>query len=201
MILSRSNAEKELLHAAPLAQIEFDKQAAMPSDFGITGSTFRAFRNCKVSPSSIYRSWVKSEGYDITKSNGIDCRENFINLHRTLEKSLNAFWEKSGARPLSLSERNKVIDLFTKAVSFYAGHPCEHQRLSLYKYANIPLDKFSLLAVQKLFYGIVICDNPSMGHIRDEETYNFIQSQIFKLTSETKISNLVFDHYSWNMTH
>ena len=80
-------------------------------------------------------------------------------------------------------------------------HPCEQQRKGLYNYANIPLDKKSLTAIGKLFYGIVVSNNPSMGLIQDVDTYNFLQSQIFQLTSSMNVPNLVFDYYAWDMNH
>lgn len=201
MKLARQNAESELLDAVRGAELEYHKAQEMASNYGIAGNTFRAFRNCEVSPSHIYRTWVNAHGYNLVNAQNIETRNEFLEFHGVLERSLSEFWEVSGCRPLKLAERNKIIDLFTKAVAFSISHPCEQQRPALYKYANIPLDKFSLLAVKRLFYGIVICDNPSMGNIRDEETYNFIQSQIFQLTAAVNVANLVFDHYSWNMKH
>ena len=201
MLLSRTTAQKELKSVVKATEAEYHQGQSMPPHFGITGSTFRAYRNCEESPSKIYRQWVTTKGFEIVSSHRVTTRQEFASLHKLLVASFERQWGRSGCRPLSLAEKHKVVDLFTKAIAFSSNHPCEDHRVGLYNFANVPLDKFSLAAIGKLFYGIVVSDNPSMGNIRDLDTYDFLQSQIFHLTSDSGLPNLVFDYYAWNMTH
>lgn len=173
----------------------------MPKDLGIAGNTFRAYKNFGKSPSKIYKDWVKNEAYQLVEQKTLESRDDFILLHDELVRSFENYCKKFGCRNPSFSEKNKVVDLLTKALAFNQNHPCEKQREGLYNYANIPLDKYSLTAIQKLFYGIIVCNNPSMGHVRDLDTYNFLQSQIFQLTSSMGAPNIVFDYYAWNKNH
>ena len=201
MLLSRNGSGETLRSVFIDTKRVFDAAEPMSPDIGITGSTFRAYRNFSASPSVIYRKWVFSAGYSIINKHPVNDRKSFQFLHKKLLESLVGEWDAEGLRKLSFSEQHKIIDLFVKAVAFRSGHPCEKARYSLFQYGNIPLDKFSLLAMSELFYGVVVCPSPSMGHIRDKQTYDFLQDQIFMLTQSENLPNLVFDHYAWNLTH
>ena len=197
--LYRLDAIERIQAAEKSSEIAYRSGAVLPKDYGITGSTFRAYQKCDQSPSSIFRSWADTSGFKLVVAASVKSRTDFLQLHQKLASSFDLQWQGSGNRSLSIAEKYKVTDLFVKALAFKSEHPCESSRQALYQYANIPLDKFSLLAVKKFFYGIVISGNPSMGDIRDYETYDFLQTQIYSLTQMAKIPNLVFDHYAWDL--
>lgn len=201
MFLVRSGSREKLRYALKDTQREFNAAEKMPADLGITGNTFRAYSKCGTSPSAVYRKWAISQGFSLIEQHDVHDRKSFQALHKKLLESLVKYWNKEASRDLSFAERHKIVDLFVKAVSFHSGHSCEKARIGLYHYGNIPLDKFSLLAISDLFYGIVVSPAPSMGHIRDQQTYNFLQNQIFLLTQAENLPNLVFDHYAWNLKH
>jgi hypothetical protein len=200
MLIARKNAGKELRKASKESLSCYKNPREMATNLGIGGTTFRAFTNFGQPPSEIYRDWVHAKGYQLVEKNPLASRKDFLSLHGQLVKSFKNYCKRFGCRELSISETNKVVDLFTKVLAFRTDHPCEQQRKGLYKYANIPLDKFSLIAIRELFYGIVLSKNPSMGDIKHTETYDFLQSQIFQLTSSLDVPNLVFDFYAWNMS-
>lgn len=201
MILARKKAGRELKKAIKKAESRYKNPKVMAKNLGIDRNTFRAFTNLGKPPSEVYRDWVNTKGHRLVKKEKLTSRKDFLLLHGKLVKSFENHCKKLGCRELSISEKNKVVDLFTKALAFRTGHPCEEQREKLYKYANIPLDKFSLTAIGELFYGIVVSKKPSMGDIQYVDTYDFVQSQIFQLTSSLGVSNLVFDFYAWDMNH
>jgi hypothetical protein len=197
----RKGAEHILNSATSIADESFNNPKRMSKDFGITGSTFRAYRSCSTSPSLVYKNWVNNNGYAIIGDFSSNHRSGFTELHQRLTQSLEKSWSESGNRDLTVSEKYKLVDLFCKAVAFSIDHPCLNSREFLYKHANIPLDKFSLLLVKKLYFGIVISKNPSMGDIDSLETYLFLQDMIYKTTEALNIPNLVFDILAWNETH
>lgn len=201
MLLTRKNAGRELKKAIKKAESRYKNPQKMAPNIGIGTNTLRAFTKLGKPPSVVYRDWVNTKGYRLVEKEKITSRKGFLLLHGKLVKSFENYCKKLGCRELTISEKNKVVDLFTKALAFRVGHPCEQQREGLYKYANVPLDKYSLTAIQELFYGIVVCKNPSMGDIQQVDTYDFLQSQIFQLTSSLRAPNLVFDFYAWDMNH
>lgn len=200
MLLARNIADTELKKAIKKTESCYKNPKKMAKDLGIGGNTFRAFRNFGKPPSEIYRDWVHAEGYQLVTKKALTSRNDFFLLHDQLVKSFQNYCKEFGCRDPLVSEANKIVDLFTKALAFRKGHPCEPQKEGLYKYANIPVDKFSLKAIKNLFYGIVISKDPSMGDVQCIDTYDFLQSQIFELTSSLRMPNLVFDFYAWNMS-
>lgn len=201
LLLARDGAPNKLASVLSDSNDAFLSAKPLPRDYGITGSTFRRYGNCKRPPSTIYREWVDKQALRIVADGGICDRDTFLTTHDELTKSLSSYWTNQAGRRLSFAERNKIVDLFVKALAFAGEHICESARPYLYQHGNIPLDKFSLLAVRELFFGIVVCPAPSMGHIDDVATYNFLQQQIYALTHAHEIPNLVFDHYAWNQQH
>lgn len=201
MRLYRDHAVDVISGARTVADAEFQRAAPIPYDFGITGNTLRTYRNTETSPSKVIRGWALEHGLSMINDNIPSNQVEAITLHRKLCESLDECWARAASRDLTVAEKYKAVDLFTKAVAFHGNHLCQHARAGLYWFANIPLDKFSLGAMRSLFYGIVIADPARMGLIKDTETYWFLQEQVFALTSQAKVPNLVFDHYAWNSAH
>lgn len=174
------------------------------TNWGIAGNTFRAYVNFKKQPSITYREWAKKTvtGTNFLRNlNDIEKYDDFLKVHRYLQRSLDRFWERAQGKPLTLPQRNKIIDLFIKFLSTSEIEGFQSLNKILLGFGHIPLDKFSLLAVKDCFYGIVLAPNPSMGDIKDAGTYDFIQNQIRELMIEAKLPNLFFDYYAWNLMH
>lgn len=195
-VISRKNQLRKLCKDIKKAEMYFNNTKS-ESSFGIHGSTFRSYRGFKIAPSKIYSEWVVSIRNDsiIRNLQSVNSRKKFLNFHRELQGSLDAFWYKRQKKRLTIAQRNKIIDLFLK----YLGRT--QQCKNIITYGNVPLDKFSLLLVSDMFYGVVVSKKPSMGDIRDIETYDFLQDLIWKLTSREKIPNLYFDYFAWNSKH
>jgi hypothetical protein len=196
MNLSRRGSISKLRRIRAKARKFYAERKPISNNLGIDGSTFRAFRGLKTSPSKLYKAWVEKHG--IRKINGLTrpyTRNSFEDLHRNLIRSIEKFWKMKANRPLTIAEKFKVVDLFIKAIS-RSNSITRPINNFLVQYGHIPLDKYSLNAVKKLFYGIVVCNEPRMGNIEDEETYTFIQSQIYLLTSKSKVPNLYFEFYA-----
>ena len=175
--------------------LELDFSTEPSTGLGLGGSTFRSFTGfCE--PSKTYKNWYYKE---LSKFDDkiLNCRSRrgFVEIHKKLRRSLDSHWRKEQRSPLSFFQRNKIIDLCLKYQC------CTYDIKSILKYGNIPIDKFSLIFIRELFYGIVLSKNPSMGDIDCEETYEFLQETIYELTSKAKVPNLYFDLIAWNLTH
>lgn len=172
--------------------------------YGITGSTFRAYRDFKQSPSKVFRTWATKqiESDDIFKSlKKIKNKDDFNKFHKELSNSLDKFWLDEQNKKLEFHQNNKILDLFVKFLAYTNKTTEFNVKDTILNFGNIPLDKFSLLAVKELFFGIVISNNPSMGNITEEDTYQFLQNQISELMDDAGVPNLYFDIYAWNRTH
>lgn len=180
-------------------RLDFEK-----TNWGIAGNTFRAYVKYKKQPSLIYREWAKetvTEANFLKKLNCINKYDEFLKVHKYLQGSLDRFWKREQGKSLTFSQRNKIIDLFIKFLSKSEIEEFHSLNQILLEFGHIPLDKFTLLAVKDCFYGIVLAPNPSMGDIRETDTYDFIQNQIRELMIDAKLPNLFFDYYAWNLQH
>jgi len=169
------------------------------TNWGIAGDTFRSYVNFNNRPSLIYRKWAKKtvSGKDFLKRlNDIKNYQDFLKVHKSIQKSLDRFWKQKQGKSLTLAQRNKIIDLFIKFLSTAEIEGFIGLNNTLLQFGHIPLDKFSLLAVKDCFYGMVLCPSPRMGNIDEIETYYFIQNQIRELMIKAKLPNLFFDFYA-----
>lgn len=199
--LSKRGAITKLCRERRRASSFYAARQAVQSNWGIAGNTFRAFQGFGVSPSQVYREWAHKRGLSIIRNSPRRySQESFEILHGKLARSLDRFWTQKANRALTISEKFKIVDLFVKVVA-RSNEVCQSVRRFLLQYGHIPLDKYSLLLVRQMFYGIVVCPKPRMGHIEDGRTYQFIQSQIYRLTSRAKVPNLYFDFMAWDMNH
>lgn len=204
MKLYKKSAIDELRSIAQEAKYYFnttEKLDFKTTKWGIEGNTFRAYVKFKNKPSLIYREWAKKTVKDANKFSGIKTYDDFLKVHKYLNGSLGKYWEQNQGKSLTLSQRNKIIDLFIKFLSTSEIEGFQNVNKILLEFGHIPLDKFSLLAVRDCFYGIVISSNPSMGDITETDTYGFIQNQIRELMLAAKLPNLFFDYYAWNKQH
>jgi hypothetical protein len=191
-----------LNRAKAVGNAEFKRPAQIPADVGIAGSTFRAFRTSGLQPSKLYRKWTSTKAKKIIqRKKKWESRKDFLELHSELAASWAALWNLRAARPIKVSEKYKIVDLFVKALAFTKGHEFEKCRGFFYKFGNIPLDKFSLLLIRDIFVGIILTDSPRMGDIKDKETYDYLQKVLFDLSSSARVPNLALDIYAWNSKH
>ncbi|WP_027684234.1 hypothetical protein [Rhizobium leguminosarum] len=169
----------------------FEATWTMPGDrsWGITGSTFRAYRGHRRNPSHIYREWAAEEAAELS-GRALDVSQ----LHETLRISLAAKWSSHGTK-LGSAHRDKTIDLFIMHVA-RCGDLSIDTRQALIRDAHVPLDRHSLRALGLLLPALAI-GRPSMGSIASETTYTAIQSIIRQVTSRLGIPNLYFDIWSW----
>jgi len=173
--------------------------------FGVAGSTFRAYKGHKYPPSKTYKEWVNTffEDNKLKKElSKCSDRNTFLLIHKKITDDLDFFFktnnpnsQKNGG--LSISKKFKLVDLFIKYLCLSKRNRNEFKRL--YYFCNIPIDKWSLLALKKHVKGIVLSNKPSMGDIKDEESYFIVQELIFGATQTINIPNLYFDIYAWEM--
>ncbi len=172
------------------------------SNFGIAGNTFRSFRSFEYPPSIVYKEWINKNNIFkiyLPLLNRINSYESFLEIHKSISNNLDMFWTEKQKKKLSVSQKYKIIDLLLKFLAKVKYQRFNNINKNIVKFAHIPLDKYSLIAIKKFFFGIVISSKPSMGDIKDEETYFFIQNQIRNLTKLVKIPNLYFDYYAWDL--
>jgi hypothetical protein len=190
----------DMIEAKRIGDAAFAKPSKMPPDHGIGGNTFRAFQRAGLQPSKLFQTWVADSATAILKEKQRDaCRQGFLDLHAKLSDSWRSYWNEHAKREIKTSEKYKVVDLYIKALAKHTDHDFENLRPFFYQFGNVPLDRFSLLLIREEFLGVILSKNPSMGDVADDETYHYLQDELFRHTSSAKVPNLAFDIYAWDL--
>ena len=172
--------------------------------FGLGSNTLRAYRGFKQKPSEVYRNWAKKMVHDdefIKRISAIQTYNDFLDIHDAIRDDLNSCWKQKQGIGLEIPYLNKMIDLFFKYLSKVSADGTDKFSVNIVYYGHTPLDKFSLMAIKDLFYGIVLSKKPSMGDVGDMQTYSFLQDQIRVLMNDANLPCLYFDYYAWNAKH
>lgn len=182
---------EDFLRDAENARQHFEScWTAHDKSWGITGSTFRAFRGLSVPPSATYRQWASLQ------APGIICDEitDLAVCRTTLQNSLTEEWRKSNAE-LTTTYRDKLVDLFLMHMARCPDTRSDNRGV-IVSDGNVPLDRHSLRGLGLILPAMAI-GVPSMGSIRTEVTYNAIQDLIRRITLELMLPNLYFDIWTW----
>jgi hypothetical protein len=168
--------------------------------YGAGGSTLRAYRTVRESPSSVFRGWAgnvcKPDDFVGNIARHLASRDAFLEWHATLARQLESHWRKKQGRPLSFAQRFKLIDLFIKWLSEYdLGNPTLTE--GFIAYANCALDRQTLAKLNECLSGALPIPAPSMGHIANENTYNFCQELVGEFAGSCGGTPLLFDYWAW----
>jgi hypothetical protein len=171
---------------------------------GASGSMFRVFRDI-TKPSVIYQKWA----FDTVQSGrfkhdvlSLKTQEQFENLHSELGRSLANYWKTEAKQELLLPRLHKLLDVFVKRA-------CElkltdsRMNDNLLVYGHVPLDSLVFNALDDIFSGILLLTGRTMGHVKNDLTYQFYQNLIRQLMRELQSSTeypaLYFEFYAWNL--
>ncbi len=203
-MLYKNFAIDEIKKVAVQAREYFTKYQSRDKNYGVDQSTFRAYRKFRFKPSDAYREWaheVSSDNIFFNDAVNIASYDDFKLLHSNTREWLASAWKKKQGRELDVPYINKLIDLYFKYIAITDIREDSNIATNIASYGHVPLDKYSLLAIKYLFYGIVLSKNPSMGDVTEMETYYFLQDQIRSLMNAADLPNLYFDYYAWNAKH
>lgn len=167
--------------------------------YGIAGNTFRAYRDYAKSPSVVYRQWAKIQTNKIIKfqpTKQISTSAKFRNWHKNLCDSLNTHWKKKQRKKLSFAHFYKMIDLYIKWLSQF-DYPDKNFVKKLNKYASCALDRQTLEKINLCYGKCFPINQPRMGDIFNQNTYNFCQRIINDFCMKASGTKLEFDFWAW----
>lgn len=194
--LGKEFASKVSLLKQQLRTQEFNPEK---STFGISGSTFRAFKDCKVPPSKVYQDWAKSTTkrlFESQKIPNLSSQIEFDNWHIGVIDSFKTFWEREQGEERIFAHTYKVVDLYIKWLSSLKECPkqlCD----GILKFGYCALDSQILIKLNECLSGALPIRNPSMGDISNRNTYDFCQTLIEGFCVKYGGTRLLFDYFAW----
>lgn len=167
--------------------------------FGVTGVTFRAFRNHRERPSEVYRGWAKEVCQILNHrrlGEYLQSRDAFASWHRSLVDDLSSRWKSSQGEPLSVAHRYKLVDLLIKWLS---AHDFGNRKLTrgFKQHAHCALDRQTLQKLNECLSFALPIRSPSMGDIQTEQTYSFCQELVAEFAASCDGTPLLFDYFAW----
>jgi len=168
------------------------------SKFGVAGNTFRAFSGYPKKPSLVYREWAKKQTAKIlnTASLGFTSQTEFDEWHNELFKSLQNHWKRNQNKDLNLAHSYKLVDLYIKWLS--KNSKCSKKLCSsILKYGYCALDSQIIYTLNQCLSGALPIKNATMGHIGNQNTYDYCQDLIKNFSEHYNGSRLLFDYYAW----
>ena len=178
-------------------QISFNKKTLIT--YSVDNTTIRAVRNCKkYKPLSLFRAWANDFLSNQLTIDLINARGEFNSFRILALNSLNEFWNTKDESQLPKYLLNKFIDLFIKFLPLWAEVNAESKKW-LFENANVPLDLHSLSYLRKYRPDLAIPKNASMRHVKNDEMYERLQSEIKNLCSD--IPPIIFDLLAFEKSH
>ena len=183
----RADAEKAERYFQTAIPISVPKE-----NWGIDGSTFRAFSHYPDRPSAHYYEWAAIESAKLVASDSLS-QNGFQETHNWLTSSIQNHWRTLGA--IDLYKVLKLVDLFLLRMARFEPLK-KSQRELIQREGNPALDKFTFDGLARIVPGLVIGE-PSMGAIASREQYDALQKVIRQITKLANVPNLNFDIWCW----
>jgi hypothetical protein len=177
--------------------------AAQVITHSVSGSTFRAYRGtCRYTPSSLYRTWaqqaivVPAIGASLE---AIGTQDDFDRFHAGLAASLRVFWMENDETDLQWGRRCKLLDLLLKHLILWS-ELSETARTNLFRFAHVPLDKFTIKHISGICTDVRAKCCWTMGYVKTEDTYHRLQAAIRAAIGPSHPA-ILYDVLAWNSDH
>jgi len=193
--------QRDFKRAVPTLRRMLGRVAFQDRDtqFGVSGETFRAFRDCSNRPSELYRCWAAGVCEKLSPQSldgHLRSRQSFMAWHGALAEDLQAHWRKHEDKELSFAHQHKLVDLFVKWLSGHSfGLPTIP--IGFAAHANCALDRQTLAKLNECLSYALPMPAPSMGHILSDRTYSYCQELIAEFTVHCGGTPLLFDYFAW----
>lgn len=161
-------------------------------NWGIDGSTFRAFTGYPDRPSVHYRKWAAVESGKLIASDSLS-KIGLQATHVLLTSSIEAHWRTLGA--IDLHKVLKLVDLFLLRMAKFEALK-KSQRDLIRLEGNPALDKHTFAGLARIVPGLVV-GLPDMRAIQSREQYDALQMVIRQITKLAQVPNLNFDFWCW----
>jgi len=199
-IVKRLKARKE-----SLAEYFYERRLPLHAiaKHSIGSNTYRAFRNLKVKPSTIFRQWVTSEFENqkrLDRLLNISSQEEYDEWTDSLSERLRQAWKNRTGEILPYGPARKLPDLFMKGFMDWEGL-AERQRRTLLEYLHVPLDSFTLVGIRNCLTDPEIPPTATMKFVVGRTMYYQIQATIRSVAKKARVPPIFFDVLVWNDPH
>lgn len=168
---------------------------------GVSGNTFRAFRNLPVRPSYAFRTWVARRIERTLPSvlQATDGTSYAAYVHSTTQ-TLNRYWRKRTKSEMGYGRGAKLLNLVLKKLACYT-ELTEVQRNTLIALLHVPLDSYTIVGLRTVASHLNIPKSATMKFITTPEQYRQFQSLVGEIAAEARVPPIYYDILAWDMAH
>ena len=190
-----------------LAKSFFEKRlysVAMVVTKGVSGNTFRAFRNLPVRPSVTFRSFATDYINDsMSTLRSISNAEEYDTYINDACLALNQHWRNATGSEMGYGRGTKLLNLVIKKLCCF-NDLTQDERDALITLMHVPLDSYTIFGLRKAAPELHIPSNSSATTMRFIETpkqYRKFQKVISSIAQEAGVPPIYYDILAWDKAH
>jgi hypothetical protein len=168
---------------------------------GISGNTFRAFRNLPVRPSQTFRDWAKeylSQTSHLLKS--ISSSDQYTGYVREATNDLCSQWKSTTSSEMGFGRGAKLLNLVLKRYACLEELSGD-QRNTLISLQHVPLDSYTIIGLRTVADELAIPRNATMKFVTSQDQYLEFQNKISIITKKAGVPAIYYDILAWNRKH
>ena len=186
------------------AQAFFANGSATVSDVviaGVSGNTFRAFRNLPVQPSVAFRGWTTNYLQDSLNdiAHAVTQQSYSAYVHNA-SLALCEYWRGATNSEMGYGRAAKLLNLVLKKLACLQPLRSE-QRSRLIELQHVPLDSYTIVGLRCIATELSIPKNATMKYIQTPQQYSTMQRKIAEITEQAEVPAIYYDVLAWNMAH
>lgn len=168
---------------------------------GVTGNTFRAFRNLSVRPSVAFRAWAVSyiESTQDELKVISEMHSYALYVHSATE-DLCSYWGKTTGTEIGYGRAAKLLNLVLKKFVCLSSLS-EDQRSTLISLQHVPLDSYTIIGLRSVAPDLSISRGATMKFIEDRRQYDLFQAIIRAITEKAGVPPIYYEVLAWDMGH
>lgn len=168
---------------------------------GVTGNTFRAFRNLPVQPSVAFRKWAVDYIQETQKQleNTSEASEYATYVHEAT-LSLCTYWQAETGSDMGYGRGAKLFNLVLKKFACLQSLS-EEQRQILIELQHVPLDSYTIVGLHAIAPDLSIPLSATMKYVESRAQYSAFQERITQIARKAGVPPIYYDILAWDIGH
>lgn len=193
------------LSARDLAESFFAQRTATiarVTEQGVSGNTFRAFRNLPVRPSVAFRTWT-TEQLERNLQQLLDACSTMLayaNYVHHLTLALNRHWLREARSEMGYGRGAKLLNLVLKKLACYA-QLSTRQRVALIRLLHVPLDSYTIVGLSAVVPQLRVRKSATMKFITSRAQYDQFQASVASIARDAGVPPIYYDILAWDRAH
>lgn len=166
---------------------------------GVTGNTFRAFRNLPVPPSVAFRNWsIRQLEANLDRLTTIGSAGDYAAYVHEATLDLCNYWRSETGAEMGYGRGAKLFNLVLKKLACLDSI---RERARLIDLQHVPWDSYTIQGLRDIAPSLQISKNATMKFVRTPDQYNDFQSVISRITARAGVPPIYYDILAWDMGH